>query len=136
MRSLLILILATSTVFSASAEQAVLDALEVYRNGMLRKDGKSLDKVLSDDLTYTHSGGEFETKADVIRSVTSGKTVTEKLDFTETTVRIYGNTALVTGRVDLQHSPTNVVHMNVLHVFVSGPHGWQIVARQATRLAK
>jgi hypothetical protein len=132
MRSLLILILATSAVFSASGEQAVLAALEVYRNGMLQKDGKSLDKVLSDDLTYTHSGGEFETKADVIRSVTSGKTVTEKLDFTETTVRIYGNTALVKGRVNLQHSPTNVVHMNVLHVFVNGPHGWQMVARQAT----
>ena len=136
MRSLLILILATSAVFSASGEQAVLAALEVYRNGMLQKDGKSLDKVLSDDLTYTHSGGEFETKADVIRSVTSGKTVTEKLDFTETTVRIYGNTALVKGRVDLQHSPTNVVHMNVLQVFVNGPHGWQMVARQATRLVK
>lgn len=136
MRSLVILILTASMIFAGSAEQDVLAALEIYRNGMLQKDGKALDKVLSNDLTYTHSGGEFETKAAVIQSVTSGKTITEKLDFTDMTVRIYGNTALVKGRVDLQHSPTNIVHMNILHVFVNGPQGWQMVARQATRLTK
>jgi hypothetical protein len=136
MRRLLILFLAASTVFAVSAEQDVLAAMEIYRNGMLQKDGRALRKVLSEDLTYTHSGGEFETKADVIRSVTSGKTVTEKLDFTEMTVWIYGNTALVKGRVDLQHSPTNILQMNVLHVIVNGTHGWQMVARQATWLTK
>ncbi len=140
MTRLFVLILAVTALFAATpdpkAQQAVLAAMEVYRNGMLQKDGNALNKVLSDDLTYTHSGGEFQTKADVIKSVTSGKTVTEKLDFSEMTVRVYGKTALVKGRVDLQHSPTNIVHMNILHVWVNGPQGWQMVARQATRLAK
>jgi hypothetical protein len=38
-------------------------------------------------------------------------------------------------RVDLWHSETNIVHMNILHVWINGPHGWQLAARQATRLA-
>jgi len=42
----------------------------------------------------------------------------------------------VRGRVDLYHSATNIVHMNVLHVWERGPQGWQMVARQATRLTK
>ncbi len=120
----------------SSAEKEVMAAMETYKQGMLHKDGAALDRVLNPDLTYTHSGGEFQNKADVIQSITSGKTVIEKLEFTDTKVRIYGNTALVKGRVDLWHSPTNIVHMDVIHVFVHGPSGWQMVARQATKLAK
>jgi hypothetical protein len=42
--------------------------------------------------------------------------------------------ALVNGKVDLHHSKTNIVHMNVLHVWMHTPQGWRMVARQATRL--
>jgi hypothetical protein len=119
-----------------NARKDVLTAMETYKNGMIQKDGAALDKVLSADLAYTHSGGEFQTKAEVIQSITTGKTVIERMEFSDTTVRVYGNTALVKGRVDLWHSPTNIVHMNVLHVWIDGPHGWQMVARQATKLAK
>ncbi|HWD98358.1 MAG TPA: hypothetical protein VG345_04960 [Bryobacteraceae bacterium] len=44
-----------------------------------------------------------------------------------------GNAALVKGKVDLWRSLGNTVHMNVLHVWTNGSHGWQFVARQATR---
>jgi len=37
--------------------------------------------------------------------------------------------------VDLWH-PDTVVHMDVLHVWINRPEGWQLVARQATLLAK
>lgn len=140
MKLVLGILLAAATLCAATpgsnAEKDVLAAMETYKNGMIRKDGAALDRVLSADLTYTHSGGEFQTKADVIKSITSGKTVIERIEFSDTAVRVYGNTALVKGRVDLWHSPTNIVHMDVLHVWVNGTHGWQMVARQATKLVK
>jgi ketosteroid isomerase-like protein len=117
------------------AEKQVLAAMDTYKNAMINKDGAALAQVLGDDLEYTHSAGQFETKADVIKSITSGKTIVQKIEFSDTKVRIFGNMALVKGRVDLWHSPTNIVHMNVLHVFEKRPQGWQMVARQATRLA-
>jgi len=115
-------------------DKEVLAAMDAYKEAMIHKDGAALDKLLSNDLTYTHSGGQHETKADVIKSITAGKTIIEALDFSDTSVRLYGNVALVKGKVDLYHSKTNIVHMNVLHVWVKGPQGWQMVARQATRL--
>ncbi len=119
---------------SSKDDKEILAAMDAYKEAMIHKDGAALDKLLSNDLTYTHSGGQLETKADVIKSITAGKTIIEALDFSDTSVRLYGNVALVKGKVDLWHSKTNIVHMNVLHVWVKGPQGWQMVARQATRL--
>jgi ketosteroid isomerase-like protein len=118
----------------SKADKEVLAAMDAYKEAMIHKDGAALDKLLSNDLTYTHSGGQLETKADVIKSITTSKTIVEAMDFSDTTVRVYGNMALVKGKVDLYHSKTNIVHMNVLHVWMKTPQGWQMIARQATRL--
>jgi hypothetical protein len=118
----------------SKGDKEVLAAMEEYKEAMTHKDGPALDKLLSNDLTYTHSGGQQETKADVIKSITTGKTIVERIDFSNTTVNFYGEIALVKGKVDLYHSSANIVHMNVWHVWVKGPQGWQTVARQATRL--
>ena len=110
--------------------------MDAFKDAMIHKDGAALDKLLANDLTYVHSAGQLQNKKEVIDSITSGKTIIERMDYSDMAVRFYGKTAVVRGRVDLYHSPTNIVHMNVLHVWINGPHGWQMVARQATRLAK
>ena len=120
---------------SSTEEKDVLAAMDAYKNAMIHKDAAVLQKLLGDDLSYIHSAGLHETKADVLKGITSGKTIIERIDFSDTVVRVYGKMALVQGRVDLWHSPTNIVHMNVLHVWMNGPQGWQMVARQATKLA-
>jgi ketosteroid isomerase-like protein len=112
----------------------VTAAMESLKQAMIHKDGTALGKLLSEDLTYTHSGGQEETKAQFIQSIASGKSIVERLEYFNTAVRVNGNTALVKGGVDLYHSKTNIVHMNILHVWVKGPDGWNMVARQATRL--
>src|SRR5260370_21872746 len=101
---------------------------------MSQKDGAALDKLLANDLTYVHSGGQLETKADVIKSITTGKTIVEAMDVSDTSVRLYGNIALVKCKVDLYHSKTNIVHMTVLHVWTNCPQCCQMVPRHATRL--
>lgn len=140
MMKTLALILFAAVGFAAtsndSAEKDVLAAMESFKAATLARDGAVLAKLLADDLTYTHSAGQEQTKAQYIESIVSGKSVVEALVFTGTTVRTYGNIALVKGRVDLSHSKTNVVHMNILHVWRRGPQGWQMVARQATKLAE
>jgi ketosteroid isomerase-like protein len=122
---------------SATKEQdEVLAAMDAYKSAMIQRDGKTLDRLLSDDLAYTHSAGQFQNKADVIDSIVNKKTTIQRMEFSDTTVRLYGDVALVKGRVDLWHSPQVIVHMNVLHVWVKRPQGWQMVSRQATKLAE
>lgn len=137
----LIVFLFAAAVSLAAADlnpdaRQVMAAMESFKKAMIGRDGATLDKLLSDDLMYVHSAGAVETKAHFIETIVSGKSITEKLEFTDPTVRVYGNTAIVRGRVDLWHSATNIVNMDVLHVWVKGPGGWRMVARQATKLAK
>jgi len=133
-------VLLAGVAFAAStndpAEKDVLAAMDAFKRATIARDGAALSKLLADDLTYTHSAGQEQTKAQYIDSIVGGKSVVEELVFTGTNVRTYGDIALVKGRVDLSHSKTNVVHMNILHVWRHGPHGWQMVARQATRLTQ
>lgn len=134
--AVLILLVQLAIASGASSDATeVMAAMETYKNALLHKDGAALERILSPDLLYTHSGGQFETKRDVVASIGSGKTIIQKLEFSDVTVHLHGTTALVKARVDLWHSETNVVHMSVLHVWVKGPSGWQMVARQATKLA-
>ena len=140
MKTIFLIFALALTVIAAesnpSAEKQVTVAMEALKQAMIHRDGAALDRLLNDDLMYTHSAGQVETKADVIKSIGSGKSIIEKLEFSNTTVRVYGETALVKGRVDLWHSATNIVPMDVLHVWVKKADGWRLVARQATRLAK
>jgi ketosteroid isomerase-like protein len=122
--------------FDTKGDKEVLAAMDAFKEAMTHKDGAALGKLLADDLTYVHSAGQLQSKAEVIQSITSGKTIVERMDYSDTSVRFYGKTALVRCRVDLYHSSTNIVHMNVLHAWVKNPQGWQMVARQATRLEK
>jgi len=133
---LLSIVLSAASVGSTADKQDVMAAMDAYKNAVTHKDGAALEKLLGDDLTYVHSEGLLESKADVIKSVVSGKAAVDKIEFLpDTDVRVHGKTAFVAGKVDLTH-PTSVVHMHVLHVWEKGPQGWQLVARQATKLAK
>jgi ketosteroid isomerase-like protein len=137
MKTLVSLLAAAMLLTAATGSKAqddVLAAMDVFKNAMISRDGKALDRVLSSDLAYVHSGGEFQDKAAVIDSIVNSKTTIERLEFSDTTVRLYGDVALVRGKCDLWHSPTNIVHMNILHVWVKHPQGWQMVSRQATRI--
>ncbi len=139
-RHLRILLAASALVAAPKSDPAVekeiLANMTAYQDALIHNNAGVLGRLLAEDLTYVHSGGQFESKADVLKAVTTGKNVITKMEFSDVTVRIYGGTALVRCRVDLWHSDTNIVHMNVLHAWNKGPRGWQLVARQATRLTK
>ncbi len=122
---------------SSKARQEVLAAMDAWKQATMNRDGAALQKLLHEDLTYSHSDGRTETKADVLKVATAGKTIVEGIDFGETTVRVYGTTALVKGVVDFRNNAggnKTTAHLNVLHVWLKGPGGWQLVARQSTRL--
>ena len=135
-----ILLLAAATVLPAATpdaktEKDIMAAMQTYRQGIMKKDAGALQKVLSEDLVYTHSSNQHQDKAALIASL-KGNSITEDIVFKNLKVNVYGNTAVVVGDVDF-HMDTNgtksVSHLNVLHVLVKGPEGWQLVARQATK---
>jgi len=129
------LTIASAQPASDAAKKEVLAASDAWRQAMMKKDGAALEKLLHDDLTYSHSNAMCQTKADVVKATTTGRTTIEAIDFSEVTVRVYGTTALIRAKVDMRNSAdgkSTTNHLNVLHVWLKGPGGWQMVARQAT----
>jgi ketosteroid isomerase-like protein len=119
------------------AAKEVLAASDAWRQAMIKKDAAGLDKYLHEDLTYSHSNGRSQTKAEVVRSTTMGRTTIEGIDFSDVTVRVYGSTALIRANVDMRNNvdgKSTTTHLNVLHVWLKGPGGWQLVGRQSTLL--
>jgi hypothetical protein len=119
-------------------EKSVMATLEAMAQATIKKDIATLDKIYHPDLTYSHSSAMLQTKAEVLKAA-AGPGVTESMTFHDTTIRVYGNVALVRGGNELRNGTPAEMHdnhLNILWVLLKGPgpHGWQIVARQTTRL--
>ncbi len=111
--------------------------MDTWKQAMLHKDAAALEKLYHADLTYSHSSGKTENKKEAIEAVLKGPSVTEAIEMGTMTVRVYGNTGLVKGNVTLTSNNAGkrqTLQLSVLHVFLKGPQGWQMVARQSTRL--
>jgi ketosteroid isomerase-like protein len=125
-------LLSAAPPVSNSDKEEVLAAMEAYKTAMLHKDRAALAKLVSDDIMYVHSSGtKYETKADLLKFNSSYENI---IFFPDTTVRIHGKIALVIGKADFVHTATNISHIHVLHVWEKGQQGWQMIARQATKL--
>jgi ketosteroid isomerase-like protein len=136
-------LLLSASVLSAAGsdskgEKEVLAAMDAWKAATMKKDKAALEKLLHSDLSYTHSSAKNETKADVIKSVTTGPSTVEDIKFIDNTVRVYGNTALVKGHVDITNKgadgKSTTANLDILHVWLKGSQGWQLVGRQAVRL--
>jgi hypothetical protein len=84
---------------AGKAEQQVLQAEKDRFAAMIKADRAALERILADDLTYTHSNALLQNKAEFIASVTGGtidyvSVVPSESDWK---VRIAGNIALVNG---------------------------------------
>jgi ketosteroid isomerase-like protein len=131
--------LSQPAVAAGEAEKDVLAAMDAWKQATMKKDRALFEKVYHPDLSYGHSSGLIETKAQAIEHVVGSKVVYEGIDLTESKVTLQGsNTAVLTGKaVFRQRSESNkpnVVNLVYLSVWTKGKGGgWQMLARQATR---
>src|SRR6476469_7381565 len=82
---------------TGKADQQVLQAEKDRFAAMVNGDRAALEKLLADDLTYTHSTALLETKEQFIKSVTSGNIdyVSIVPNEPDWKVRVNGSTAIV-----------------------------------------
>ncbi|MDA8108784.1 MAG: nuclear transport factor 2 family protein [Betaproteobacteria bacterium] len=118
-------------------EQDIL-ALESRRYGaMTAQDTAGLGQLLHDDLVYTHSSAVVDTKQSYVEGIRSGKFRYRKIERAEERVRVYGDTALVTGRaaieVEVDGKPKSL-KLRYLNVWVRQAGAWKFVAWQSTAI--
>jgi ketosteroid isomerase-like protein len=79
--------------------EAELIALEnAWAKAYLDRDVKTLDRLEADDWLYTSADGKLISKAQDIADVSSGTYQATEFKMSDLKVRVYGDTAVITGR--------------------------------------
>ena len=146
MKKLLLLIAASAVLFSgcamvpasggASAEPAVAAAAERLRIAMIDPTPAALGALVSDDLSYGHSGGKVDTKASFISDLMDRKSDFVTIAITDQTIKLVDNVAIVrhTLTADTNDSgKPGKVSIKILGVWQKQGGDWKLLARQAVR---
>lgn len=118
---------------SPSAEEEVERVERLRFAAMVRADTAELRWLLADELRYTHTTGQLETKQQFLETLGSGRLDYVSIEPEELAVRIYGSTAVVSGRSRMGVGEQRF-SIRFLDVYVRRADRWQMVAWQATRL--
>ena len=132
--TLLLLALPAFAADSSKADKDILAALDTWKQAMLKGDAATLDKLYHKDLVYTHSTAKVEMKAECIANATKTGGVSKGIEMHDITTHVYGNTAILKGKFDMISAEGVLNHLDVLMVWMKSPQGWQILARQATKI--
>lgn len=120
-----------------NAKKQVEATVETLRKLMLDPDSAKLSAMASDKLTFGHSGGKIQNKQEFLHSFISGETDFTSLEFTEQTVTVSGNTAIVrhtlnAATADKGKAPGSV-KLWIILVFQKVKGEWVLLARQAVK---
>lgn len=130
--------LSFSVLYGQKEGERKLIALEKQRFlAMTQKDTLFLQKVLADDLIYTHSNALIETKKDFLTSIQTGKIIYKSLESEEIKVRIYEKTAIINGLVHVVGALNGKefdIHLRYVDVYHKNKMGWQLVAWQSVKV--
>jgi ketosteroid isomerase-like protein len=134
---LMILGLALSLAAHAETPEQIQALDREWAEACVHADVAKLDQVLADDLTYTHSSGQAQTKAEFIATVREGKVRYRSIEFQQSSARVYEKTAVTNSevRVNITVDGRDVsVHARFLHIWVKQNGRWQLAAHQGTKI--
>ena len=115
---------------------AVRQASTAWRRAVIQQDKTALDRMLADDLSYSHSNGKTnQNKSEYIAAVTKGPGRYESFDESETKVRVYGKTAVLTGYVTVKTVNAPAYRVRTLEVYIENDGRWQMTAHQSARVS-
>jgi hypothetical protein len=104
---------------------------------MEKGDVETLERIISDDLIYTHANGLRQSKFDVIGVLGSSDMKYESITAYDVRVRIYNDTAIVAGRASIRiqaHGERESFEICYLDVYAKQEGRWQMVAWQSSRI--
>jgi ketosteroid isomerase-like protein len=117
--------------------QTIIELDRQRMNAMAEKDVATLQKILSDDLIYTHSSARMDTKASLIGAMQSGATVYTSVEPSEVVAQDLGNAVVLTGvaaiSVNAGGTP-NSFRVRFTDVYANQSGTWRMVTWQSTKL--
>jgi ketosteroid isomerase-like protein len=105
---------------------------------MAAKDLSTLDRIIADDLIYTHSSARVDTKKTLIGAMESGATVYTAVEPSDVVAQDLGDAVVLTGVAAISVKSggvPNSFRVRFVDVYANRGGQWQMVTWQSTRLA-
>lgn len=107
------------------------DTHSAFFEGVLAEDTKILNEVLSDNVTLGYADGSRKSKDEFLSAFQSGELFYDTAEHEAVDFHIYGNTAVVTGRINFAYrleGNEGVERLSYTAVYVSTDGEWKMVA--------
>ena len=133
--SVLALAALVGLAWAANVEEE-LKKLETDRAAAAAKgDVATLEKQTSDDYTFINLYGQMSDKSQMVNNFKTGRTKLTSNEVSDMKVRVYGNTAVITGKADVAGTMAGKDTKGQImftRVYVKKSGSWQSVAFQQT----
>jgi len=117
-------------------EAAVKQNVEAFRKAMLTNDKAQLEALSAPQLSYGHSAGKIENKAEFVAGAL--KATWKSIALSDETVAVVGNSAVsrfvFTGQNVGADGKPNDIKLAILMVWQKQDGHWKLLARQAARI--
>jgi len=135
-----VLMMLLSTMSAQSTpERDVLALQKEYESAIERRDASVHERLFADDYTYTPANGALMDRASHMAFTRSGAVAVGSFQSTDQKVRVYGDTAIVTGRwaiTGVRSGKPVDNQIRYIAVYVRRGGLWQIVAEQRTGIGQ
>ena len=111
-------------------------AAQESRFSAISADINTLQNLLTDEMSYAHTTGWTETKSDFLNTIESKKIDYLSIDSKDLEVRIYENTAVITGLADVKLLVRDEIReftIRFLEVDRQVDDSWKLVAWQSVK---
>ena len=105
---------------------------------VVKGDVATLEKQTSDDYTLINMNGQMSGKSQMVNAFKSGQSKLTSDELSDMTVRVYGDTAVITGKADVKGilaGKDATGQIMFTRVYVKKGGRWQSVAFQQTRVS-
>jgi len=120
------------------ARTTALRSSEMTRfEAQVNANAKVLGSLLDDDLEYTHSNGDLDTKASFIDSLVTGKRDYVSDTATIETLRLFGDVGVIRGKAKVtvaSNGKSQDLHIGYTDIWVWKDGRWQMTAWRSARL--
>jgi len=137
MRAWIITIVLFISSVSFGQRSFLKDAVSKLDKALIEKDTATIKQLLHKNVTYGHSNGWVETKEDVIKDLASGKLVYHTINSDSITWKTEAGWASVRSKTRVEvslNSNSMELNLHILEVWLKTNKGWQLIARQSTKL--
>jgi ketosteroid isomerase-like protein len=129
-----------TTIVTRADDIARLTRLsDAWDQAIVRKDESAIAANMAEDFRQIGSDGDVETKASFVANLVSPDLRIDPYTVEEFEVRLYGDTALLSGRTRMTgqyEGKPFASHYRYIDIYVRRGGVWKIVSVQTTRLAK